>query len=375
MTGSGNLTLIVDFVRDDVNGDWSGFTGLLHVRSIVGTGTASADDDFRIANPAGMPNTRLLLDSTSATNLLMYSRATANSVIPIGEFSATTNTAVSAGFGSSAGTQNAVTWRVGGLNTDATNAASFQGTTALIKEGTGTWTLTGTNTHTGSTTVNNGILVVNGGFNGSAVTVAGGALSGIGLVANPVNINNGGGFAPGNPFGTLTVSNNVTLASGSTTFIQVQDSPPANGAAKISGTLFANGTLNVTNVGGDLTNGDSFKIFTTGTFSGGFTNIILPSLPDGLLWNTNTLKPAGTISVVALTSPIISGIQLSGTNLIISGGGGAGDWPYLLLATTNLITGQWTPVATNQFDLGGNFSITNSIDPQQPQTFYQLQLQ
>ncbi|HEV2692699.1 MAG TPA: polysaccharide lyase family protein [Verrucomicrobiae bacterium] len=377
VTGSGTLTLIVDFVRDDVNGDWSGFTGQLHVRSIVGTGTSSADDDFRIANAAGMPNTHLFLDSTFATNLLMYSRAAANSVIPIGEFAATTNTTVSAGFGTSAGTQNAVTWRVGGLNTDATNAATFVGTVSLIKEGTGTWTLTGTNTHTGATTVSNGLLVVNGGFNGSAVTVAGGALSGTGLIANPVSINNSGGFAPGNPFGTLTISNNLTLTAGSTTTIQIQDSPLTNGAAKISGTLFANGTLNITNVCISLTNGDSFKIFTAGTFSGGFTNILLPPLADGLLWDTNTLKAAGTLSVVTLTPPLIAGIQVVGNNLAIIGNGGAAGWPYQVLTTTNLINSVWTPVATNQFDLGGNFSqtITNAIDPNQPQKFYQLQLQ
>ncbi|HSY20307.1 MAG TPA: autotransporter-associated beta strand repeat-containing protein, partial [Candidatus Acidoferrales bacterium] len=376
VTGSGTLTLVVDFVRDDVNGDWSGFTGLLHVRSIINTGTSSADDDFRISNPAGMPNTRLFLDSTSATNLLMYSRATVGSVIPIGEFSATTNTTVSAGFGSSAGTQNAVTWRVGGLNTDATNAASFQGTTALIKEGTGTWTLTGTNnTQTGTTTVSNGILVINGNYFGSTVTVAGGQLSGVGFIASPANINNGGGFAPGNPFGLLTISNNLTLAAGSTTVMQIQDAPVTNSAAKISGTLFANGTLIVTNMGGDLTNGDSFKLFSVGTFSGGFTNIILPDLADGLLWDTNTLKTSGTISVVVLTPPLISGIQMSGAGLVISGSGGAGSWPYVVLTATNLAAPQWTPVATNQFDSSGNFSITNVIDPSQPQTFYQLQLQ
>jgi len=202
-------------------------------------------------------------------------------------------------------------------------------------------------------------------------------LSGIGFIANPVNINNGGGFAPGNPFGLLTISNNLTLSAGSTTYMQVQDSPVMNSAAKISGTLSANGTLNITNVGGDLTNGDSFKILTVGTFSGGFTNIILPSLADGLLWNTNTLKTTGTISVMTLTPPLISGIQIAGANLLISGTGGAGGWPYLVLASTNLATGQWMPVATNQFDPTGNFTqtITNVIEPNQSQTFYQLQLQ
>ena len=35
------------------------------------------------------------------------------------------------------------------------------------------------------------------------------------------------------------------------------------------------------------------------------------------------------------------------------------------------------PIFTNQFDTTGNFSVivTNAIDPNQPQTFYKLQLQ
>jgi hypothetical protein len=35
----------------------------------------------------------------------------------------------------------------------------------------------------------------------------------------------------------------------------------------------------------------------------------------------------------------------------------------------------WMPVATNQFDGAGNFIFTNNLDPNTPQSFYQLQLQ
>jgi hypothetical protein len=36
---------------------------------------------------------------------------------------------------------------------------------------------------------------------------------------------------------------------------------------------------------------------------------------------------------------------------------------------------QWTSVATNQTDAGGNFFVTNSINPNLPQTFLILQFQ
>ena len=375
VTGSGTLNFNVDYVRGDIGGDWTGFAGALNIRSTSGTPNSGTVDDFRVTSTAGFPNARLAL----GTNVFMYSRATAGSTIPIGEFSAGAGSFVSAGGGSSAGTQFAVTWRVGGLNTDATNAAIFQGSTALIKEGRGAWVLTGASTHTGATTVSNGTLVVNGSFNGSPLTIAGGTLGGVGVISGaPVTMNPGTTLAPGCPFGMLTISNNLTLPADGTAYLQVRHAPTTNSAVKISGTLFANGTLIVTNIGkSDLTNGDSFKLFSTPNLSGGFTNIILPDLADGLLWNTNALTTSGTISVVALTSPTIASAQIAGVNLILSGMGGVNSWPYLVLASTNLTTAPWTPVATNQFDVAGGFTltITNAVDPGRSQTFFRLQLQ
>ena len=378
VTGSGTLNFSVDYVRGDIGGDWTGFDGALVVHSITGTPPSSSADDFRVATAAGFPNARVSIVATP-TNILMYSRATAGSTIPIGEFSAMTNVTVAAGGGSSAGTQFAVTWRVGGLNTDATNAAVFQGTVAFIKEGAGAWTLTGVSSNTGAMAVSNGTLVVNGSLNGSPVTIAGGTLGGTGVISGAtVTMNPGTTLAPGNPFGTLTISNNLTLPADGTTYIQVQHAPTTNCAVKISGTLTASGTLYMTNVGaGDLAAGDSFRLFITPNLSGSFTNVILPDLPDGLLWNTNLLKTSGTLSVVALAPPSFAGIQVSGANLFINGTGGAGGWPYLVLASTNLSGGPWNPIATNQFDANGNCSLTltNAVNPNQPQTFYKLQLQ
>jgi hypothetical protein len=102
---------------------------------------------------------------------------------------------------------------------------------------------------------------------------------------------------------------------------------------------------------------------------------VLPSLTGNLVWNTSVFKNSGTLAVVALTSPLISGVQLSGTNLILSGSGGPNSWPYFVLSATNLAAQQWTPIATNQFSPAGNFSFTNAIKPNTPQAFYKLQLQ
>ncbi len=366
LSGSGTLNLFVTYVRGDISGNWANFFGQLNV-------TTASTGDFRINNINGFPNAKLNVGA----NVFMYSRTTANAVIPIGEFAAASAT-VSAGQGSSAGTQSAVTWRVGGLNTDATNAAIFQGTTALIKEGTGVWTLTGASTHSGTTTVSNGTLLVNGSFNGSPVTISGGTLGGVGIISGAAVAVNSGGFAPGLPatgLGTLTISNNVTLAAGSTTFMQIQHSPPTNSAAKISGRLNENGALNVTDLGaGGFSAGDNFKLFSAGTFSGAFTNFILPALDTNLVWNTNALKISGTLSVAAYAPPVIGNLAVAGTNFTGGGGNGIPYWTYYVLAATNLAA-DWTIIATNQFDANGDFIFTNSIAPDQPQTFFRLQLQ
>lgn len=157
VAGGGTLNLIVNYVRGDIRGDWTAFTGVVNVSP------ASSPDDFRVVTETGFPQARLHL----ANGIVMYSRLTAGAVIPIGAFSADTGAVVSAGTGSGAGQHNAMTLQVGGLNTDATNAATIQGPVTLIKEGDGTWILTGPNTYTGLTTISGGTVQVgNGGTSG-----------------------------------------------------------------------------------------------------------------------------------------------------------------------------------------------------------------
>lgn len=372
LTGSGTLNVTVDNIRGYMSGDWSGFDGLINVSPRSGTG------DFRINNAAGYADAAFYLNS----GVNFYNINANGQTTDIGELGGTSGAFIGTGSASSSNP----TWRIGARNTTNTYAGTIAdaGVTTLIKTGTGTLILTGTNnTYSGGTTINGGILLVantNGSATGSgAITVQnGGTLSGNGIITGAVTVQNGGALMPGNPFGILTVSNSLTLASGATTLMQVQHTPLTNDSVKVTGTFSANGTLVVTDTGsGVLTNGDSFKLFSEPNFSGGFTNLVLPPLADNLAWNTNTLNANGTISVVVLTSPVISGIQITGTNLVISGTGGVSNWPYVVTATTNLTDTQWLPIATNQFDAGGSFSltVTNAVNADQPQKFYKLQLQ
>ncbi|HWA85854.1 MAG TPA: autotransporter-associated beta strand repeat-containing protein, partial [Opitutus sp.] len=111
---------------------------------------------------------------------------------------------------------------------------------ALVKNGGGTLELTGVNTYTGATTVNAGMLVVNGSAAASTFTVnAGGTLGGSGTVG-PLTIASGGTLAPGNSPGTLSAGD-TTFGSGGTFQLQVNDATGAAGTnydlLDISGTL------------------------------------------------------------------------------------------------------------------------------------------
>jgi fibronectin-binding autotransporter adhesin len=72
------------------------------------------------------------------------------------------------------------------------DGAGIDGTLAMVKTGPGTLILTGTNTHTGATAVNAGVLTVDGSISGSTVTVSSASLDGVGTVTGNVTIANGG---------------------------------------------------------------------------------------------------------------------------------------------------------------------------------------
>lgn len=76
------------------------------------------------------------------------------------------------------------------------------------------------------------------------------------------------------------------------------------------------------------------------------------------------------------SAPVISGIELAGTNLIINVNNGASGAVYVVLMTTNLAVppAQWTPVFTNAPAGSGSFTIvaTNAVSPGAGRRFYLL---
>jgi hypothetical protein len=190
-------------------------------------------------------------------------------------------------------------------------------------------------------------------------------------------VNAGGTFAPGNPLGTLGISNSLTLAAGSVTFIPVQPATMTNGAAAILDTLTEGGTLVVTNLGGVLADGSRFKLFNASHFLGTFDSFDLPPLPAGGIWSTARLNVDGSLGVISTNLPAIHGFTASKNQLHLSGAGGTPNGYYSVLASTNLLLpiAGWVSLLTNQFDAAGDFSCTNIPAAVGSQTFYRLQVQ
>jgi len=87
---------------------------------------------------------------------------------------------------------------------------------------------------------------------------------------------------------------------------------------------------------------------------------------------------SGPVSARTLTPapPSFSLVTVAGTNLILSGAGGATTGIYYVLSTSNLTLpqSQWLRLATNHFDATGRFSLTNAMSAPLPPWFFQLQL-
>jgi autotransporter-associated beta strand protein len=226
----------------------------------------------------------------------------------------------------------------------------------LTKIGSGTLYVTGTNTYTGTSTVNAGTLVC------------------VGPVAGPVTVASGGTLAVGSPltsFGTNTIAGALTLSAGGTNLMKINATSGAKDMLTGMSQVTYGGTLVITNLGGPLAGGASFKLFAAGSFSGAFSAIVPATPGSGLAWNTDELTSSGTLQVVTAvrSHPKFTGLTAIGGSLVLSGTNATGS--YVLYGSTNLTLPlmDWTPVFTNTFS--GPFSFTNAMNS--PQMFYLLQ--
>ncbi|WP_440531097.1 S8 family serine peptidase, partial [Serratia marcescens] len=109
----------------------------------------------------------------------------------------------------------------------------------LTKQGIGTLVLTGNNTYSGPTLVNQGRLAVNGSVTSAVSVQSGGIVGGSGTLGS-LTARDGGTVAPGNSIGTLNVAGNVSFEPGSRYAVEVgpngqSDRIQSSGSATIGG--------------------------------------------------------------------------------------------------------------------------------------------
>jgi fibronectin-binding autotransporter adhesin len=259
--------------------------------------------------------------------------------------------------------------------------------------------LEGTNTYGGNTTISNRtlfvgansslgssplVLVLSGGaldvtsqptftFNSGQILAGNGAVNG-----NSIVFASGSVLAPGTG-GTnasaLTNSGSLTLQSGSTNLVIVDKTATVTNSEVVGLTSVSiGGTLVVSNYGNALAGGDAIPLFSAGSYSGSYSQIIPATPGAGMTWNTSTLTTDGNLRVASSgppSTPTNITYLRSGSSLTLS-------WPsnytgWILQGKTNapgigIQGGTWVNVAgssnTNQ--------IVITIVPTNGPTFYRM---
>ncbi|MBR3897584.1 MAG: autotransporter-associated beta strand repeat-containing protein [Bacteroidaceae bacterium] len=319
VTGSGNIQINIPYLREYIQGDWSGFTGRV-IANGVNSNTSEGSLFLLNGNNNDMPNAVVMLKGCA--HMAGWST---NCDFELGGVSGDKGTYIRGSSKKDSGFT--CKWTVGGANTDETfhgiinnlaSSSTREGTVSITKKGSGDWRLTGNNVYKGTTTINGGRLIVNGTHTGTgAVTVNNqGTLAGYGTLPGRVTVKSGGTVSPGDTLvktaHTLKLNGGLTVEKGGVISLPVEVS--SSGTATVcklvvKGTMVINdATLNLDIVKGqeDLVEGSSLYLFNmanVSSVSGTGIVAIEPAVPgEGLAWDASNLLTTGRLNVVSATS-------------------------------------------------------------------------
>lgn len=240
----------------------------------------------------------------------------------------------------------------------------------LVKNGPGTVAFLGS-TLAGDVTINDGAFLADGvlGLPTTAVTVHGGVLGGNGLVLSPITIEPAATLSPGASIGTLTISNDLVLQG--TTFIELHKAAFTNDAVVGVSNLTYGGALIITNLGGKLAPGETFRLFQAASYQEAFATITAPPLPASQGWDFSLLPVDGSIMVTGLAIPEFTQFAaLGGGEFQLTFTGTVGR-PCRILASEDpgLPVADWTVLFQGPLPRSP-FTFTDAEAPHHPRRFY-----
>lgn len=337
--GTYNINYNTTVARADFRNNFAAFTGTLN---LTGTGTARLriNQTAPAFNRQGLASTTLNVGPNAQVQAVTNSEGNANNNILVGALS---------GSGSFlAGTAGSPRYHVGALGSDTTFAGSFQGNSWIVKQGTGSLTLTGNNTNTGAVNITDGTLRIGDGAATGNLGTGTVTLSGTGVLdlnrsdAHTVsNVIAGTGAVrhSGSGTGTLSGANtftgNIEMLAGS---LRITDNTNLGNVANSlnfpsgSGRLLADGTLAINraaNIGLGATGGlaaadagDELNL--TGVVSGD-GDLAISGNGVVILGADNTYLGNTTITSGSLVAANVSGSATSAGSVSVNGGVLGGD--------------------------------------------------